>query len=108
MITDLDFIRQTELELADLMAECYHDPLKFVKVAYPWGEDGSLKDHEGPDKWQIEILRDIGNQVSSRSFDGISPVAPIRNAVSSGHGIGKSTRLSRGSLTGSCPPAPTL
>lgn len=91
MNTDLDFIRQTELELADEVAKFYHDPLGFVRFAYPWGEDGALKDHEGPDKWQCEFLGLLGNYVDERAFDGLSPVGPIRMGVSSGHGIGKST-----------------
>ena len=42
--------------------------------------------------WQVALLflRDLGDQVSERGFTGGAPVAPIRFAVSSGHGIGKS------------------
>src|SRR5262245_44085471 len=58
---------------------------------YPWGQEGPLKDRSGPDKWQRQSLRDIGKQVRERGFDGQSPVRPIRQATSSGHGIGKST-----------------
>lgn len=72
------------------MAEFYADPLGFVIAAYPWGEPGPLKDHAGPDAWQAELLNRIGEQVKAHAFDGKKPVAPIRAAVSSGHGIGKS------------------
>lgn len=80
-----------DLEIADLVASCYHDPLRFVLACYPWGEpDGPLKDHTGPDTWQATFLTQLGEQVRARDFDGLHTVAPIRTAVSSGHGIGKS------------------
>ena len=84
-------IGSADEQLADYMAEFYADPLGFVIAAYPWGEDGPLQDQEGPDQWQRELLESIGRQVRERRFDGKHPVAPIRAAVSSGHGIGKST-----------------
>ena len=78
------------VETADFVADCYADPLAFVLGAYPWGEPGSpLADAEGPDKWQRELLRSIGEEVARNGFDGRAPVRPIRRAVSSGHGIGK-------------------
>jgi len=76
--------------LADFVGEFYADPLGFVLACYPWGEVGPLKDHPGPDKWQAELLTSIGDQVKAHAFDGKTPVPPIRAAVSSGHGIGKS------------------
>jgi len=80
-----------EAQLADEIALCYADPLRFVLLAYPWGETGPLKEFDGPDKWQTETLKWIGEQVKFRKFNGRLPVAPIRSAISSGHGIGKST-----------------
>jgi hypothetical protein len=78
--------------LADAVADYYADPLGFVMFAFPWGvAGGPMADLHSPFKWQLEILRDIGEQVKARAFDGQSPVPPIRFAVSSGHGIGKST-----------------
>jgi len=78
-----------DLRLADEFATCYADPLSFVRIAYPWGESGILGDYNGPDAWQESVLRDIGAQVRARRFDGVHPVAPIRVAIASGHGIGK-------------------
>lgn len=78
------------LQLADEVAGFYADPLGFVKFAYPWGEPGLLEPYDGPDKWQADFLRDLGREVATRGFDGFKPVAPIRMAGSSGHGIGKS------------------
>jgi len=77
--------------LVELMASLKNDPLKFVYAAYPWREPGPLEAYDGPDDWQRELLRDIGREVTARHFDGTNPVLPIREAISSGHGIGKST-----------------
>lgn len=77
-------------QLTDLMAECYHDPLLFVRTAYPWRESGTLLEHhDGPDVWQGKFLKDLGAEVKRNAFDGHTPVMPILRAVSSGHGIGK-------------------
>lgn len=72
-----------ESQLVDLIASCSADPLRFVKVAFPWGElNTSLHDQTGPDVWQIELLTEIR--------DGLKTVnQAIQEAVSSGHGIGK-------------------
>ncbi len=78
-------------ELAEEVGEYYDDPLGFVMMAWPWGEPGPLQDHDGPDVWQREVLIWLGSEVQQRGFDGVTAVAPIRAAVSSGHGIGKST-----------------
>jgi hypothetical protein len=78
--------------LQELVAATYHDPLAFVLAMYPWGEPGGpLEAYSGPDAWQIEFLTRLGDEVKARAFDGVHAVLPIRMAVSSGHGIGKST-----------------
>lgn len=79
--------------LAEAVADYYADPLGFVLFAYPWGEPGPLLEHDGPDTWQRETLETIGAEVQTRGFDGHTAVAPIRMAVSSGHGIGKSVMV---------------
>lgn len=79
-----------EEQLQADMAGFLDDPLGFVAYAYPWGEPGPLQDHTGPDVWQRETLEDIAREVRARAFNGVDPVAPIRIAISSGHGIGKS------------------
>lgn len=80
-----------DLTLADELAQFYADPLGFVHFAYPWGEPGALQDLEGPDEWQAAVLEEIGREVEARGFDGQAAVDAIREAVASGHGIGKST-----------------
>ena len=76
--------------LHEAVAEYYADPLGFVLAMFPWQSPGMLEHHPGPDTWQRAFLLELGEQVTSRGFDGVTPVAPIREAVSSGHGIGKS------------------
>jgi hypothetical protein len=82
---------QINEDLAEEVGQFYDDPLGFVEFAFPWKLDGPLKDHDGPDQWQREYLTWLGQEVQARGFDGVQAVAPIRAAVSSGHGIGKST-----------------
>lgn len=78
-------------ELADFIGTFYDDPLGFVLAAYPWGEPGPLLEQTGPDTWQVDALTHIRKEVRRRRFDGVRTVEPIRIAVSSGHGVGKST-----------------
>ena len=62
------------------------DPLGFVYFVFPWGE-GMLQDETGPDKWQTDILQQIG--------DGcLNLTIALQVAVRSGHGIGKSALIS--------------
>src|SRR5947209_4229237 len=79
-----------DLELADEVAKFYDDPLGFVLFAYQWQEKGALEHYPGPDTWQHEFLKDLGEQVKQRGFDGLNPVMPVRMTTASGHGIGKS------------------
>lgn len=79
---------QVEADLADLMGELYDDPLSFVKCAYPWGV-GDLSAFDGPDEWQSGLLREVGQEIRLRAFDGSRAVMPIQTSVVSGHGVGK-------------------
>jgi hypothetical protein len=54
------------------------------------GRTRPLEQHDGPDIWQTRFLTDLGERVRARGFNGHDPVSPIKEAVSSGHGIGKS------------------
>jgi hypothetical protein len=66
------------------LAQCYHDPLLYVQIAYPWGQPGTaLADHPGPDDWQCELLEEVGEW--SRSGKPVSG----RWARATGHGTGK-------------------
>lgn len=76
-------------KIAEQMKLCWDDPLRFVRIAYPWQEPGPLQSYDGPDTWQLECLNYIGEQVKEHAFNGSTPVLPIRIAVPSGHGTGK-------------------
>lgn len=82
--------RDPEAELHDWVGEQYANPLAYVRGAFPWGEpDTALWAYKEPRIWQCEALEWLGDQITGRKFDGITPVDPIRMAVSSGHGVGK-------------------
>lgn len=81
---------KADIELAGMVAEYYADPLGYVKAMFPWGS-GDLATAKGPDTWQTAALKQIGDEVKSRRFDGTTPVAPLRFARASGHDIGKTT-----------------
>lgn len=83
---------QADLKLAQAVAEFYADPLGFVHFAFPWGQPGPLEKEPGPDAIQTAFLKDLGELVRSRGFDGSNPVLPIRMAETSGHGTGKSAK----------------
>lgn len=75
--------------LAREMGRFIYDPLGHVMFSYKWGE-GELSGFDGPDEWQKEQLRRIGDEQRKKKFNRVDPVAPLRMATASGHGIGKS------------------
>lgn len=81
-----------ESQLAEFVSQFYADPLGFVQAAYMWNEpDGLPPNLQRPEDWQVEFLTELGRQVRQNAFDGVKTCPPIRMAVSSGHGVGKST-----------------
>ena len=83
--------QRVEEELLKLAGEYACDPLGWTMAAFPWGEPGGpLEDVDEPDDWQRDELIKLGEDIRSRDFNGKDPVEPIRAAVASGHGIGKS------------------
>lgn len=78
-----------EESLVDDIGKFYDDPLGYVLYAFPWGVPGTeLEDFDGPDEWQRDQLNYIGKRFRE------DPEATIRDATSSGHGIGKTTETS--------------
>lgn len=71
-----------------LFPEYTHDPLAWVIASYPWGTE--YFNQSGPLKWQREILDYIGSELRN----GAANKGPIKIAVASGHGIGKSALVS--------------
>jgi hypothetical protein len=70
------------------LAEFNDDPLGFVLCAYPWGQ-GELQGEPGPRAHQRKFLTELRDHLSNPA----TRHQPFRKAVSSGHGIGKSTVL---------------
>jgi hypothetical protein len=60
------------------------DPLAFAREMFPWGE-GELEKHTGPRVWQAGVMKTIADHLQ-----GPKKHQPLRIAVASGHGIGKS------------------
>jgi len=75
--------------LADEMEQYAADPLGFVHDAYPWGA-GALAKHPGPRTWQRDVLGTIGEHLQNPQ----TRCTPLRVAIASGHGIGKSALIS--------------
>lgn len=77
-----------ENELIEAVASYQHDPLGYAEeLAYDWGE-GELEG-ERVRTWQKEILGYIGERLQNPATRWM----PIRIAVASGHGIGKSAEI---------------
>ncbi len=85
--------------IAALLAKCRHDPARFARIAYDWGH-GDLQKHPGPRTWQEDVLGDIRDHLS----DPAKRFQPLRIAVASGHGIGKSALVGMviNALMGTC------
>lgn len=81
--------KSIDIELAKDMADLADDPLEFVRFAYPWNT-GDLSGFDGPDRWQTGFLREWGEEIRIRDFDGITPTLPFMASTTSGHGVGKS------------------
>ena len=78
-----------EVMLAEDIASFTHDPLGYAVYSFPWG-DGSLADAKGPRQWQCDIMEDIRGHLRNPA----TRFQPLRIAVASGHGIGKSALIS--------------
>ncbi|MFC0204720.1 terminase [Novosphingobium soli] len=85
-LSKADFKRQ----VAEDIGAFTHDPLGHTMYAYPWGQAGTeLADKTGPREWQGWVMGEIRDHLSNPEtrFD------PLRIAVASGHGIGKSALI---------------
>jgi hypothetical protein len=97
--------QEYEDALVKQIAGFRHDPEGFVLFGFPWGEPGELESFSGPQPWQIEQLRKIGDIVKGCTTDDeilaqlFGEVLHVgagkgRLAVASGKGIGKSALVS--------------
>lgn len=83
-----------EDQLITAIEGTYWDPEAYVRLAFPWGEPGTiLSEWDGPDVWQVEELRNIREQLLAIATDKRRDNT-VRIAVASGHGIGKTAWLS--------------
>ncbi len=91
-------------EMTEELARGFFDPLRFILWAFPWGERPEISlvplpepwasrypnCKFGPDRWFCELCDEISAHVKKNNFDGMHSVEPFREAIASGHGIGKS------------------
>lgn len=73
--------------LVEDIASFYNDPLGYVLYNFPWGVPGTPLLDKGLRNWQREFLDEIGKRLRAGAVDAGEV---IREAVASGHGIGKS------------------
>lgn len=79
-----------ELDFAEQVGAYAYDPLGFVLFAFPWKVKGSrLEDEPGPDTWQTNVLRSLGEDLRAGANVKDALGTAIKIAVASGHGIGK-------------------
>jgi len=75
--------------LGQTIASFYDDPLGFVLFIFPWGEAGTaLEDEDGPDVWQAQQMLRVADAIADDP-QGYQ----IQEAISSGHGVGKSAEV---------------
>jgi len=81
-----------EEELIEQLASYSHDPLGFVRWAFPWGEPGELQAYKEPYAWQCAYLEELGDRLKVASIPSSTPrvIPPVLMSTTSGHGTGKS------------------
>lgn len=75
-----------ESQLTEDMGAFYDDFEGWAMYAFEWGK-GELLDFDGPDKWQREQMKRVSAKIKK------DPLTTIREAISSGHGIGKTAEV---------------
>lgn len=83
--------RKAEDELVEAIASFQCDPLGYVLFNFPWGEKGTPLAGKSLRTWQRKTLQRIGDRLQAGAADAGEV---IRQAVASGHGIGKSALVS--------------
>lgn len=74
-----------EAALISEIGEFYADPYGYALYVWPWGVEGTrLAQHDGPDVWQRDLMWRIRDAIH-----GDPEGFQIREAIASGHGIGK-------------------
>ncbi len=83
----------TDEELLNLITENMWFPERLAMLLWPWGE-GDLVGIESPDTFQMDFLRELGEDMRRRNWNGVDSVQKILKTISSGRGIGKSSLVS--------------
>lgn len=85
-------LTRADIQLAEDIGQFVHDPLGYVMYAFPWRQPGTpLAKKDGPRAWQVRVLKDIGARLAA----GAATTGDvIKEAVASGHGVGKSALVS--------------
>lgn len=76
-----------EAILVEDIASFHNDPLGYVLYNYPWGVPGTPLADKRLRAWQRKFLDDVGMRLRAGA---VAAGEVIREAVASGHGIGKS------------------
>ena len=76
-------------DIAEDLIGFANDPLQWLQYSFEWGVD-ELAAFDGLDEWAQEFLEVLGDTVTANAFDRVTACPPVRMAVGSGHGIGKS------------------
>ena len=82
----------SDLEIDELLAEYQYFPDKLALLLWDWNS-GELTGVEQPDVWQMQFLRELGEDMRSRNFNGVDAVRKILKSRGSGRGIGKSSMV---------------
>lgn len=75
-------------EIIEMAAQCDRDPLAWANFAWDWGY-GDFENYDGVKNWQSDILKKIRDHLQNDK----TRFQPLRIAVASGHGIGKSALM---------------
>lgn len=80
-------------ELLELIAENQYYPERLAMILWEWGE-GELAGIDEPDVFQLEFLRELGEEMRASGYNGVDSVRKILRSIGSGRGIGKSALVS--------------
>lgn len=80
--------KQYEDSLITDIARFSHDPLGYIKYAFPWGELGGPLEKEEVRQWQRDSCEDV-RKAMLLGATSTEALVPILQATASGHGSGK-------------------
>jgi hypothetical protein len=88
---------QTQLQIDNAidarLKEHQYYPDRLVMYLWDWNSD-ELAGIEQPDTFQLQFLRELGEEMRASEFNGVDSVRKILRSIGSGRGIGKSALVS--------------